>query len=162
MDIFFSMRQGPELTDQDTKLIRILQKDGRISNQNLAEAAAMSNSACWRRVKALEENGVIEGYSIRVNPEACGLTFHAMIHVLLARHASDNTRQFVEAVLKRPEVLDCFATTGDADYYLRVRCKGIEGYNDFLENFLFRLEGVSNVRTSLVLRQLKHETSTPL
>jgi len=122
----------------------------------------MSNSACWRRVRALEDAGVIKGYTIRVNPEACGLTFHAIVHVLLVRHGSDNTTRFVDAVLKRPEVLDCFATTGDPDYYLRVRCKGIAGYNDFLENFLVQLAGVSSVKTSLILRQLKHETATPI
>lgn len=156
------MPSSIELNDQDKKLLKTLQNDGRISNQHLSEATAMSNSACWRRVRALEENGVIEGYSIRVNPEACGLTFHAIVHVLLVRHGSDNTKQFVDAVLKRPEVLDCFATTGDPDYYLRVRCKGIEGYNEFLENFLVRLEGVSSVKTSLILRQLKHETAMPI
>lgn len=142
----------------DLRLLATLQDNGRISNQDLAESVAMSASACWRRVKALEQQGVIERYAALVNPEACGLVFHAMVHVVLSRHQAVHVENFIEAVMTRPEVLDCFATTGDADYHLRVRCRDLSAYNAFLEKFLFAFEGVSTVKTNLILRQLKHET----
>jgi Lrp/AsnC family leucine-responsive transcriptional regulator len=152
------MADKMEIQAADRQLLDALQQDGRISNQDLAERAAMSTSACWRRVKALEENGVIERYTALVNPEAVGLGFHAMVHVVLSRHQATHVERFIEAVMTRPEVLDCFATTGDADYHLRIRCRDLAAYNAFLEEFMFALEGVSTVKTNLILRQLKHET----
>lgn len=142
----------------DRQILMALQQDGRISNQDLAGRAAMSASACWRRVRALEDSGVIVRYTALVDPEAVGLVFHAMVHVVLARHHAGHVAAFIDAVTARPEVLDCFATTGDADYHLRVRCRDLAAYNAFLEEFLFALEGVSTVKTNLILRQIKHET----
>lgn len=122
----------------------------------------MSNSACWRRVKLLEDRGVIKGYSAILDPGACGLDFHAMVQIVLSRHNSDSALDFISAVQDRPEVLDCFATTGDSDYHLRVRCQNIDAYNEFLEGFMFKLDAVATVRTNLVLRQAKHETGIAL
>ncbi|OCW56791.1 Lrp/AsnC family transcriptional regulator [Hoeflea olei] len=150
------------LSPADRRLLGALQDDGRISNQDLAERAAMSPSACWRRVKALEEAGTITRYTALVDPDAVGLAFHAMVHVGLSRHKASHVEGFIAAVTARPEVLDCFATTGDADYHLRVRCRDLAAYNTFLEEFLFGLEGISTVRTNLILRQLKHETRVEL
>jgi len=152
------MAEKVEIQAADRQILKALQDDGRISNQDLAERAAMSASACWRRVKALEEGGVIERYTALVNPEAVGLSFHAMVHVVLSRHQASHVESFIQAVMGRAEVLDCFATTGDADYHLRIRCKDLSAYNAFLEEFMFALEGVSTVKTNLILRQLKHET----
>lgn len=151
-----------DLEEADRRILRRLQRDGRISNQDLAEATAMSASACWRRVRALEETGVIRGYAALVDPAACGLGFHAIVHVQLARHEEGFVEKFVTAIAGRPEVLDCFATTGEADYHLRVVCADLAAYNDFLERFLFRLPGVQSARTNLVLREVKHETAVPL
>lgn len=151
-----------DLSDSDRRLLGRLQRDGRISNQDLADEAAMSTSACWRRVRALEEAGVIRGYAARIDARACGLTFHAVVHVQLARHDEGLVERFVTAIAARPEVLDCFATTGDADYHLRVVCADIDAYNAFLESFLFRLPGIQNARTNLVLREVKHETAVPV
>ncbi|KGF71220.1 AsnC family transcriptional regulator [Hoeflea sp. BAL378] len=152
------MAEKFDLQPADRPLLEALQQDGRISNQDLAERAAMSASACWRRVRALEEGGVITRYTAIIDPEKVGLSFHAMVHVGLSRHQAHHVENFIRSVTARPEVLDCFATTGDADYHLRVRCRDLAAYNAFLEDFLFALEGVSTVRTNLILRQLKHET----
>ncbi len=156
------MAERMTIHNEDRPLLNALQADGRISNQDLANTVAMSTSACWRRVKSLEQAGVIERYVALLNPEACGLTFHAMVHVVLHRHQAAHVQTFIEKVLTRPEVLDCFATTGDADYHLRVRCRDLEAYNTFLEDFLFGFEGVSNVKTNVILRQLKHQTALSL
>lgn len=151
-----------EIEEPDRRLLRALQQDGRMTNQQLAEKVAMSTSACWRRVRALEDAGVIEGYSARVNAAKTGLSFHAIAHVQIARHDSSHANNFTNEIVRRPEVLDCFAMTGSADFHLRIRCRDIDAYNEFLEGFLVRLPGVANVRTNLVLREIKHETNLGL
>jgi Lrp/AsnC family transcriptional regulator, leucine-responsive regulatory protein len=150
------------LEEQDLRLIRLLQTDGRISNQDLAEKAGMSASACWRRVRALEETGVIRGYAARIDPAKAGLEFHAVVHVMLTRHDHRHVDTCIAEVERRPEVLDCFATTGEADYHLRVLCRDLDAYNHFLEGFLFRLPGIANVRTNLVLKSIKRESAIPI
>lgn len=150
------------LSDSDRRLLRLLQQDGRMSNQQLAEAAGMSPSACWRRVRALEETGLIRRYTALVDAERAGLGFSAVVHVSLTRQTADHVETFVSEIVRRPEVLECLATTGEADYHLRVVCADLAAYNDFLENFLFRLPGIAQVRTNLVLREIKLETALGL
>jgi Lrp/AsnC family transcriptional regulator, leucine-responsive regulatory protein len=150
------------LEELDRKLLRALQADGRISNQQLADAVGMSASACWRRVRALEEAGILRGYAAEVDPSAAGLTYQAVVHVTLTRHDHGHVETFIAEVRKRPEVLDCFATTGEADYHLRVLCADLDTYNRFLEEFLFRLPGIATVRTNVVLKLIKHGTVLPL
>ena len=147
-----------ELTEQDRRLLRLLQADGRMTNQQLADTTGMSVSACWRRVRALEESGIIRRYSALLDATRSGLGFSAIVHVSLTRQTSDHVETFVREIVRRPEVLECLATTGEADYHLRVVCEDLEAYNDFLENFLFRLPGIAHVRTNLVLREIKMET----
>lgn len=151
-----------ELTEQDRRLLRILQDNARISNQDLAEQAGMSPSACWRRVRALEEAGVIRRYAAILDAARAGQKFHAIAHVSLTRHDHSHVDTFIAEVRRRPEVLDCFATTGEADYHLRVACENLDAYNRFLEGFLFRLPGIANVRTNLILKDIKQETALPL
>lgn len=150
------------LTDADRRLLRLLQADSRISNQELAERAGMSASACWRRVRALEEAGVISGYAALVDPERAGLGFSAVVHVMLTRHDASHVATFLARIAERPEVVECFATTGEADYHLRVVCPDKEAYNVFLETVLFRLPGIAHVRTNLVLKNIKLTTGLPL
>ena len=148
-----------ELEDQDRRILEVLQKDGQIPNARLAEQVGMSPSACWRRVRALEDAGVIKGYRALVDAARAGLSFHAIVLVQLTRHNGEFLQTFINTITRRPEVLDCFATTGEADYHLRVRCQDLESYNRFLETFLFPLPGVANVRTNLVLKEIKQETA---
>ena len=150
------------IEEQDRRILKALQEDGRISNQELAEKTAMSASACWRRVRALEQAGVIRRYTALVNPAEAGLSFHAILHVQLTRHEPGYLDTFIAEVMQREEVQDCFATTGEADYHLRVLCRDLDAYNAFLEDVLFRLPGVANVRTNLVLRSIKQETAIAL
>jgi DNA-binding Lrp family transcriptional regulator len=150
------------LEEPDRRIIRAMQADGRISNQELAERVGMSASACWRRVRALEEAGIIRGYAALVDPARTGLGFHAVVHVMLTRHDHRHVDTFIAEVGRRPEVLDCFATTGEADYHLRVLCRDLDAYNQFLEGFLFRLPGIANVRTNLVLKGIKQDSPIPV
>tara|TARA_R110002020_G_scaffold404702_1_gene614780 strand:- start:453 stop:905 length:453 start_codon:yes stop_codon:yes gene_type:complete len=139
----------------DHKLIALLQQDARMANAQLAERLNISASACWRRVRALEDAGVIERYGAIVNPQALGLTFEAIVQIDLLRHDADALAGFIEAVQRRPEVTECFATTGQADYHLRVLCRDIDAYNRFLEQFLFKQPVVRSAQTHVVLKRIK-------
>lgn len=151
-----------QLAEPDRILLRLLQQDARISNQELAQKAGMSASACWRRVKSLEEAGIISSYGAVVDPMKAGLRFSAMVHVMLSRHEADHVATFVSRVAARPEVLECFSTTGEADYHLHVVCSDKDAYNDFLEHFLFRLPGIAHVRTNLILKDIKVHGQVPV
>ncbi|MCR4266796.1 Lrp/AsnC family transcriptional regulator [Nitratireductor sp. ZSWI3] len=150
------------LSDQDRRLLDALQENGRLSNQELAERAGMSTSACWRRVKALEESGLIAQYAALIDVEKAGLGFQAIVHVTLTRHDHRHVDTFIAEIRRRREVLDCYSTTGEADYHLRVVCRDLAAYNRFLEGFLFRLPGIANVRTNLVLKDIKKHSPVPV
>lgn len=143
------------LDDRDDLILKHLQADCRMSNADLADAVGMSASALWRRVRMLEDTGVIERYGAVVNPEEMGLGFHAIVHVHLTRHDPDRLGEFIRAVERRPEVQECYATTGQSDYHLRVMCRDLAAYNHFLEDFLFRLPAVASAQTNVVLRTIK-------
>ncbi len=130
--------------------------------QQLAEKVGMSSSACWRRVKSLEESGVIDRYAVIVNPRKAGFDLSSMTLVSLARHEERNVENFIKEVKRHPEVLECFATSGEADFHLRVVVEDIEAYNKFLDDFIFRIPGVSQVRSNIVLKEIKADTALPL
>ncbi|PCJ10219.1 MAG: AsnC family transcriptional regulator [Rhodobacteraceae bacterium] len=145
-----------KLDDRDRKILTLLQQDARMSNADLAEAVGMSASALWRRVRALEGSGVIERYGAIVNPSAMGLGFQAIVHVHLTRHDPEELVEFIAAIKGNALVQECYATTGQADYHLRVLAPDLEAYNHFLEQFLFRLPAVASAQTNMVLRTIKH------
>ncbi len=146
-----------ELDARDMAILTLLQKDCRISNADLAERVGMSASALWRRVRALEAAGVIERYGAIVSPQAMGLGFQAIVDVHLTRHDPERIVEFISAIGRRDEVQECYATTGQADYYLRVLCTGLDAYNRFLETFLFRQPAVASAQTNVVLRTIKRD-----
>ncbi len=147
-----------KLDDRDWHLLRLLQQDNRLAISALAAEVGMSTSACWRRIRQYEEAGIVTGYGARVDPAKLGFGFQAIVHVHLTRHDPAQLVAFIRAVEARKEVMDCFATTGQADYYLRVLCHDIAAYNQFLETFLFRLPAVQSAQTNVVLREIKSGT----
>jgi DNA-binding Lrp family transcriptional regulator len=149
------------LGQKDRLLLHELQKDSRLTMQQLAERVGMSSSACWRRVRNLEESGVIDRYAVLVNPRKAGFSLSSMTHVSLARHEEKNVENFVREVMRHPEVLECFATSGEADFHLRVVVEDMDAYNKFLDDFIFRLPGVSQVRSNIVLKEIKADTALP-
>jgi len=142
-----------DVTDQ--KLISLLQTDCRITNAALANELGISPSSCWRRVKSLEEIGLIKGYTAVLDRAIAGFDFSAIIHISLSRQEENTVQQFENAILSRPEILECFATTGDADYHLRVVVRDITQFNQFLDGFLFRLSGIAQVRSNIILKDTK-------
>ena len=145
----------------DGRLLQLLQQDSRQSNQQLAESVGMSPSACWRRVAALETSGVIARSTALVDREKAGFAMSAILHVSLDRHDEQVVSQFVLRVQRRPEVLECFATTGDADFHLKVVVADMAAYNRFLDEFMFRIPGVRHVRTNVILKEIKYDVTLP-
>ena len=148
------------MDDTDRKLLLLVQRDSRLPNAQLAEQLNISASACWRRVKALEEAGIITRYAAVVDPQALGLGFEAIVHVHLTRHDTEALDRFIAAVRQRDEVMDVYATTGQADYHLRILCRDIDSYNAFLEQFLFMQPVVNSAQTNVILRRIK--TNAPV
>ena len=149
------------LSKADRRILAELQTDSRQTMQELADRVGMSSSAVWRRVKSLEESGVIERYAAIVNARKSGFGLASMVHVSLARHEQANVDHFIREVLRHPEVLECFATSGEADFHLRVVVEDIDAYNEFLDDFIFKLPGVSQVRSNIVLKEIKADTALP-
>lgn len=145
----------PELDKTDERILLALRMDSRISNVDLADKVGLSPSSCWRRVKALEETGVIRHYTVALDDAKQGLRFSAIVHVHLTRHDPEQLEAFIRAVQNRDEVRACYATTGQSDYHLHVVCADIDAYNDLLERFLFRIPAVASAQTNVILRTIK-------
>ena len=153
--------EKPVLSRQDRLILAALQRDSRLTMQELGQQVGMSSSAAWRRVKSLEESGIIDRYAVIVDAKKAGFGLASMVQVSLARHEQANVDNFVREVLRHPEVLECFATSGEADFHLRVVVEDIDAYNAFLDDFIFKLPGVSQVRSNIVLKEIKADTALP-
>ncbi len=151
-----------QLDPYERRILIALQANARLTNQELAERVGLSPSACWRRVKALENTGVILRYAAILDPRKVGIGECVFAHVTLARHSLTATREFADSIRVRPEVMECFSTTGDADILLRVATPSVSAYHEFLEDFIFSAPGISQVRSNFALRQIKFETALPL
>ena len=151
------------LDKMDKKILQLLQKDGRITNLELADAVGLSPSPCARRVKQLEELGIIQRRVTLLSHKQLGLKLTALIQISMDRHTPDRFEQFEETVKGFPEVLECLLITGQsADYQLKVVVPDMEQYQDFLLNKITRIEGVSDVHSSFMLREVWNTTELPL
>lgn len=146
----------------DRKILRVLQEDARISNQQLADTVGLSVSPCWRRVKRLEEQGIIDRYVTLLDAKKIGLGLIAFVHVSLEDHHPDTLQEFDRLICDRAEVQECFAMSGQDDYLLRVVSPDIEAYETFLTQHLLALKGVRTANTSFVLKTRKATTALPL
>ena len=147
----------------DKHILSLMQANGRISNLELADAVGLSPTPCSRRVKRLEESGLIDGYVTLLNAQALGLNLTAIIGISMDRHTPDRFEQFEKAIVNMPEVIECNIVTGQAaDFLLKVVVKDMQHYEKFLLGNLTRLTGVSGVHSSFVLRQMVKKTALPL
>ncbi|MFT4763346.1 MAG: Lrp/AsnC family leucine-responsive transcriptional regulator [Oleispira sp.] len=147
----------------DRRILDELQKDGAISNLDLADKVGLSPSPCSRRVKALQESGIIQKTVAVLDPKALGLDMVAMISISMDRHTPERFENFERLVAGFPEVLECFLITGSsADYLLKVIVKDMDGYQQFLLGKLTRIEGVSGVHSSFVMRKVVDSTRLPM
>jgi Lrp/AsnC family transcriptional regulator, leucine-responsive regulatory protein len=150
------------LTRTDRRLLEILQKDGRLTNLELAERVSLSPSACLRRVRALEKAGVIRRYAALVEPRRVGLAMTAFVNVKLEKRGRPPTDAFARAVRDWPEVMGCYSLTGDMDYLLRVQVEDLEHFSRFVMDSLLKHPGVLDVKSSFVLEEVKETTALPL
>jgi Lrp/AsnC family leucine-responsive transcriptional regulator len=149
-----------ELDRYDRSILEALQDNGRISNQELADRIGLSPSPCLRRVKALEEAGVILGYRALVDSRALGLTLTALVFISMDRHTPDRFTHFEARIGELPEVLECLLITGqDADYQLKVVVRDMDAYQELLLDKITRIEGVTGVHSSFVLRKAVDKTA---
>jgi DNA-binding Lrp family transcriptional regulator len=146
----------------DWKILHALQNDARLSNVELARAVHLSPSPCLARVRALEKSGFISRYVTLLDPLRVGLKVSVFIQVTLERQIESALEIFENAIRERPEVMECYLMTGDADYMLRVVVPDIQALEHFILNFLSRVPGVGNIKSSFALKQVKYQTALPL
>ncbi len=152
-----------KLDRHDQQILQLLQEEGRISNQELADRIGLSPSPCLRRVQALEKSGLITGYRALVNAKALGLTLMALIHISMDQHTPERFSNFEEQISKIPEVMECLLITGQsADYQLKVIVKDMDAYQELLLNRITRITGVTGVHSSFVLRRVVERTTLPI
>ncbi len=155
-----SLRNFMNLDRFDRHILEILQSDGRINNQDLADRIGLSPSPCLRRVRALEESGLIQGYRTLLDAKKLGLTLMALIHISMDKHTPERFTNFETAVAVLPEVLECLLITGqDADYQIKAVVRDMDHYQALLLNQITRIEGVTGVHSSFVLRRVVDRTT---
>lgn len=146
----------------DRKILAALQDNGRLSNVELAERVGLSPSPCLRRVRLLEEGGIINRYVALIDQKAVGLPVSVFISIKLERQQEDDLDSFEAAVRHYPEVLECYLMTGTRDYLLRVATRDLAAYERFLKNKLTRVGNVASIESSFALKQVKYTNSLPL
>ncbi|TDK67302.1 Lrp/AsnC family transcriptional regulator [Sapientia aquatica] len=144
-----------ELDKTDFAILRYLQEDGRINNSDLADKIFLSASSCLRRVRALEEAGIIAGYRAVLDGNAVGLEVDAFVQVTMRRDVEQWHENFSKEVQQWPEVVGCFIITGEANYLLRVRARNLKHYSAFIMDRLYKTLGVLDIRSNIVLQMLK-------
>jgi Lrp/AsnC family transcriptional regulator, leucine-responsive regulatory protein len=152
----------PALDKTDLRILDLLQKDGRLTNLELAERVALSPSPCLRRVRALEEAGVIRRYVALVDPLKVGLGLTAYVSVALEKRGKMPADEFSHTVTTWPEVVGCYSMTGDMDYLLRVQVEDLEHFTRFMMDRLLKQKSVTDVKSNFVLERIKETTALPL
>jgi len=154
---------GNERFDRATReILEALQRDGRQSTQQLADQVGLSATPVWRRIKELEDSGVIRRHVALVDREKLGLDICVLAYVSLVRHSEGAVEQFERLVQATREIIECHAITGDADYVIKVVVPDMKAYDQFLQSQIFKVPGVASVRSNVTLREVKYETALPV
>jgi Lrp/AsnC family leucine-responsive transcriptional regulator len=147
----------------DRKILDLLQKDGRLTNLELADKIGLSPSPCLRRVRALEQSGVIHGYHALLDAQKLGLTLTALVYISMDRHTPERFANFEAKVRTLPEILECLLITGqDADYQIKAVVRDMLAFQHLLLDQITRIDGVAGVHSSFVLRRVIDHTALPL
>lgn len=146
----------------DQRILAELQANARLSNVELAQKAGLSPSPCLRRVRAMEESGVIKGYAALVDQESVGLPVSVFVMVSLERQVENSLDVFEGRVRALAEVMECYLMTGDSDYLLRVVTRDLQAYERFLMQHLTKFPGVSSIKSSFALKQVVYRTALPV
>ncbi len=156
------MPKLPKLDKVDFQILDILQREGRISNAELARRISRSQPATHARLKRLEQSGLIRAYMALLDREMLGFEMLCFVHVTLEKHQPDHVKNFHASVAQMPEVTECYHVTGDYDYLLKVVMRHRREMEDFLVDKLSRISGVGRIHTSVVLREVKETYALPL
>ncbi|GAA3898448.1 Lrp/AsnC family transcriptional regulator [Gibbsiella dentisursi] len=151
-----------KLDKTDINILNKLQENAKITHAELAKAVNLSTTPCFNRVKALEELGLFRQQVTLLSPERLGLRVNVFIHVSLDRQIEEVLQRFEQAIAERPEVMECYLMSGDADYLLRVLVNNINEIERFIIKHLTRIPGVANIRSSFALKQVRYKTALPL
>ncbi len=155
------MNNSLKIDQIDGKILELLQKNSRISNQEIANQVGSSVSSVWRRINALEEAGVIQGYGLTVSPEKMGYQETILLQISLQRHSDDYIEQFIHLVESIPEILECYATTGEYDYVLKVLATDMRAFHRFVRNSLMRQPFISKTYSQVVMDKIKFQKAIP-
>ncbi len=154
--------QNIDIDQTDRRILQLLQTEPGINAAAIGERIGLSQSACWRRMQRLREEGVIKDQPVILDPEKVGLSTMVFAQVKLTSHGRSNLTDFAEAVRKYPEVLDCYVVLGNIDFLLRIVAEDIKGYERFMYEKLSQLPGVQEVNSSIALSEIKHTTVLPI
>ena len=146
----------------DVRILAELQRDGRLSITDLAARVGLSPSPCLRRVRILEDRGIIAGYVAVVDQNAVGLAVNVFASIRLERQREEELERFNRAVAQWPEVLECYLMTGTRDYLMRIVVASLSDYERFIKDKLSRLDGVASIESSFALSRVKHTTAVPV
>nr|WP_273688651.1 Lrp/AsnC family transcriptional regulator [Ketogulonicigenium vulgare] len=149
------------LDEASLRILDLLQTNSELSNAELAEKVGLSASPCWRRVADMRERGVIRGAVTLVDPLALGLAVNVFVHVTLKQQDKDSLKVFTDAIARRPEVMECYLMTGEADFLLRVVVEDLLRYQELMLECLTLIPVVLNIRSSFALDQVKYTTALP-
>jgi len=150
------------LTAADAKILELLQQNARLSNITLAKRVALSPSACLRRVRTLEERGLIRHYVTLLDSQQLGLGVSVFMQVSLEKKDQMSLKRFERVMTQRPEVMECYLMTGDSDYLLRVVVPNVAAFERFLMEYVTKIPGIAMIKSSFTLKQVKYTTSLPL
>lgn len=151
-----------KLDRTDVAILNLMQENSRTTNADLARSVNLSPTPCFNRIKAMEEMGVIRKQVTLLEPAVLGLNVNVFIQVSLEKQVEDALSLFEKAINERPEVMECYLMTGDADYLLRVLVPDIRALEHFILDHLTKIHGVSNIRSSFALKQVRYKTALPL
>ena len=152
----------PEIDAVNAQLLSLLQEDGRMTNAKLADHLGMSETPCWRRLKRMEESGIIEGYQANLNRRKLGLGVMAFVQLRCSEHDQRATAEFQRIVETTPSILACHNTTGADDFLLIVVARDLDDYSAFVDSTLRRLPGVTSIRSNLSLKEMKASSKLPV
>jgi len=150
------------LSPSDHQLLRALQEDLSVSQIDLADRSGLSRSSVWRRIRELEEAGLIEGKVALLNSRLLGFQIHVMLSVSMNKHSVRTRQDFEHHVQTLPQVTECFSVSGDRDYLLHIVARDMESYNDFLNTRILDHPSVHSASSSFALRRVKYTTALPL
>jgi Lrp/AsnC family transcriptional regulator len=156
------MKDAVRLDDIDRRLLRALQQDASLSNSALAERVGASQASCWRRIKALEEVGVLRGAVHLVDPERVGRGVSVMLQVRMKSHELAQREDFERFIASRPEVMECYSMSGEWDYLLRIVAEGVSDYERFLMRDLLAHPNVDTSASAFALKEVKYTTAIPV